>query len=148
MPGSGIAELDVLVVDDDEGDVLMITEALESSRHRHIIQIAPDGEQAVALLRRLSDNGSRLPDVILLDLNMPRMNGHQVLQVIKNDDRFRRIPVVVLTTSNAPTDIVGSYDRHANAYVTKPMTMEEFIAVVGEIDNFFGSIVELPRDTP
>jgi CheY-like chemotaxis protein len=143
MPGTSPAELHVLVVDDDQGDVLMIKEALEAAPRAHRIQVASDGEQAVSLLRSALRERSDLPDLILLDLNMPRMNGIQVLEQIKKDERLRRIPVVVLTTSQAPADIRTSYDLHANAYVTKPMKLEDFTALVGEIDNFFGRIVAL-----
>ena len=141
MPASVTRVLSILVVDDDLGDVLMIKEALEAGHRPHVIEVAQDGEQAIVLLRRMRP----LPDVILLDLNMPRMNGMQLLKVVKNDEALRRIPVVILTTSQAPTDISTSYELHANAYVTKPLSLEEFTDVVGEIDNFFGAIVSLPE---
>ena len=147
MSAAAVRELSVLVVDDDLGDVLMIKEALEAGQRLHRIEVAQDGEQAVSILRRGSGRGAPpLPDMILLDLNMPRMNGIQVLQLINNDELLRRIPEVVLTTSRAPQDILASYDLHANAYVTKPLNVEDFTDVVGEIDNFFGGVVSLPLD--
>lgn len=147
MFGAAVTELSVLVVDDDLGDVLMIKEALGAGQRRHRVEVAQDGEQAVSILRRGSGrSGAALPDVILLDLNMPRMSGIQVLQTIKSDERLRRIPVVVLTTSRAPQDILASYDLHANAYVTKPINLEDFTDVVAEIDNFFGGVVSLPHE--
>jgi len=104
-----------------------------------------DGEEALSYLRREGDFADApRPDLILLDLNLPRVDGREVLQVIKNDEDLRRIPVVVLTTSQADEDILRSYSLHANAYVTKPVDFERFIAVVRQIDEFFVSVVKLP----
>jgi CheY-like chemotaxis protein len=139
-----VKPLTVLVVDDDPGDVLMIREALEASPRRHRIEVAQDGEQAMGVLRHGVEQGS-LPDVILLDLNMPRLSGMQLLKMIKGDERWRRIPVVVLTTSRAPKDIRASYDLHANAYVTKPLSLQDFTDIVRQIDEFFGGVASLPK---
>jgi len=136
----------ILVVDDDPGDVLMIEEALADSDVDKVIDVVSDGEEAMEFLRaegRHSD--ARRPDVILLDLNMPRMDGRQVLGAVKQDEDLRTIPVVVLTTSNADTDIVGSYTLQANAYVTKPIDLDDFNDVVRRIDEFFGRVVVLPK---
>ncbi|MEU1606615.1 response regulator [Micromonospora matsumotoense] len=136
----------ILVVDDDPGDVLMIEEALADSEIAKVIDVVGDGQEAMEFLRREGRHvDARRPDVILLDLNMPRMDGRQVLGEVKRDDDLRTIPVVVLTTSNADTDIVGSYSLQANAYVTKPIDLDDFNDVVRRIDEFFGRVVVLPK---
>lgn len=139
----------VLVVDDDPGDVLMIEEALQSIAAPRAIFVVNDGEGAVAFLRRIPPyTDAPRPDVVLLDLNMPRMDGRQVLAVIKTDEQLRTIPVVVLTTSQAPADISSSYALHANAYVTKPMNLDELTSVVLKIDDFFVGTAALPSECP
>ncbi|MFI7429995.1 response regulator [Micromonospora sp. NPDC049836] len=136
----------ILVVDDDPGDVLMIEEALEDSDVEKVIDVVNDGQEAMEFLRREGRHAAaRRPDVILLDLNMPRMDGRQVLGAVKQDEDLRTIPIVVLTTSNADTDIVGSYVLQANAYVTKPIDLDDFNDVVRRIDEFFGRVVVLPK---
>ncbi|MBO4160714.1 MULTISPECIES: response regulator [Micromonospora] len=136
----------ILVVDDDPGDVLMIEEALADSEIAKVIDVVGDGQEAMEFLRREGRHvDARRPDVILLDLNMPRMDGRQVLGEVKQDDDLRTIPIVVLTTSNADTDIVGSYSLQANAYVTKPIDLDDFNDVVRRIDEFFGRVVVLPK---
>ncbi|GGM28996.1 MULTISPECIES: response regulator [Micromonospora] len=136
----------ILVVDDDPGDVLMIEEALADSDVDKVIDVVSDGQEAMEFLRREGrHSGAARPDVILLDLNMPRMDGRQVLGEVKQDEDLRTIPIVVLTTSNADTDIVGSYTLQANAYVTKPIDLDDFNDVVRRIDEFFGRVVVLPK---
>jgi CheY-like chemotaxis protein len=136
----------ILVVDDDPGDVLMIEEALEDSDVDKVIDVVNDGQEAMEFLRREGRHTeAKRPDVILLDLNMPRMDGRQVLGAVKRDEDLRTIPIVVLTTSNADTDIVGSYTLQANAYVTKPIDLDDFNDVVRRIDEFFGRVVVLPK---
>lgn len=136
----------ILVVDDDPGDVLMIEEALEDSDVEKVIDVVNDGQEAMEFLRREGRHtAAQRPDVILLDLNMPRMDGRQVLGEVKQDEDLRTIPIVVLTTSNADTDIVGSYTLQANAYVTKPIDLDDFNDVVRRIDEFFGRVVVLPK---
>ncbi|WDZ82500.1 response regulator [Micromonospora cathayae] len=136
----------ILVVDDDPGDVLMIEEALEDSDVDKIIDVVSDGQEAMEFLRQEGRHtDAKRPDVILLDLNMPRMDGRQVLGEVKSDPDLRTIPIVVLTTSNADTDIVGSYTLQANAYVTKPIDLDDFNDVVRRIDEFFGRVVVLPK---
>ncbi|MGW4502109.1 response regulator [Micromonospora sp. NPDC004336] len=138
----------ILVVDDDPGDVLMIEEALADSDVDKVIDVVSDGQEAMEFLRREGRHTeARRPDVILLDLNMPRMDGRQVLGAVKGDEDLRTIPIVVLTTSNADTDIVGSYTLQANAYVTKPIDLDDFNDVVRRIDEFFGRVVVLPKRT-
>jgi CheY-like chemotaxis protein len=136
----------ILVVDDDPGDVLMIEEALEGSDVEKTIDVVGDGEEAMEFLRRTGRHAeASRPDMILLDLNMPRMDGRQVLGEVKKDEDLRTIPVVVLTTSNADTDILSSYTLQANAYVTKPIGLDDFNEVVRRIDEFFGRVVVLPK---
>ncbi|MCI4061077.1 response regulator [Micromonospora sp. R77] len=136
----------ILVVDDDPGDVLMIEEALADSDVEKVIDVVSDGQEAMEFLRREGRHtDAHRPDVILLDLNMPRMDGRQVLGEVKQDEDLRTIPIVVLTTSNADTDIVGSYTLQANAYVTKPIDLDDFNDVVRRIDEFFGRVVVLPK---
>jgi CheY-like chemotaxis protein len=137
--------IEVLLVEDDPGDVLMTQEAFEEHKVRNTLNVVSDGVEALAYLRREGEHADApRPDLILLDLNLPRVDGREVLQVIKNDEDLRRIPVVVLTTSQADEDILRSYSLHANAYVTKPVDFERFIAVVRQIDEFFVSVVKLP----
>jgi CheY-like chemotaxis protein len=137
--------IEVLLVEDDPGDVLMTQEAFEEHKVRNKLNVVQDGEEALAYLRREGRFVEAVrPDLILLDLNLPRVDGREVLQVIKEDQDLRRIPVVVLTTSQADEDIMRSYSLHANAYVTKPVDFDSFIAVVRQIDQFFVSVVKLP----
>jgi CheY-like chemotaxis protein len=137
--------LTVLVVDDDDADTLMITEALrEAEVPPHLHRVA-DGQQALDFLRRAEGYADApRPDLVLLDLNMPRVSGHQVLEEVKTDDALKSIPIIVLTTSDTSTDIVASYGRHANAYVTKPIDLASFEAVVQLINRFYGEVAVLP----
>jgi len=136
-------------VDDDPGDVLMIEEAFESIGSPRKVFVVNDGEEAVAFLRQTGEfSDAPRPDVILLDLNMPRMDGRQVLAEVKSDVELRSIPIVVLTTSQSPADILSSYTLHANAYVTKPMNLDDLTEVVHKIDYFFARIAALPRKRP
>jgi CheY-like chemotaxis protein len=130
----------VLLVEDDPGDVVLIQEAFEHNKVRNHLHVVGDGVEAMAFLR---DSGER-PDLILLDLNLPRKDGREVLAEVKGDPELRSIPVVVLTTSKAEEDILRSYDLHANAYVTKPVDFNRFIEVVRQIDEFFVTVVKLP----
>jgi CheY-like chemotaxis protein len=144
-PVESCLPIEVLLVEDDPGDVLMTQEAFEEHKVRNKLSVVSDGEEALAYLRRQGEHAEATrPDLILLDLNLPRVDGREVLQVIKEDADLRRIPVVVLTTSQADEDILRSYSLHANAYVTKPVDFERFIAVVRQIDDFFVSVVKLP----
>jgi CheY-like chemotaxis protein len=138
--------IEVLLVEDDPGDVLMTREALVGSKLVHNLHVMDNGELAVEFLsRRGQYQDAPRPDLILLDLNLPRLDGREVLARIKGDESLRQIPVVVLTTSDAEEDVLRSYDLHANAYVTKPVEFEAFIAVVRQIDDFFLSVVRLPH---
>ena len=134
--------ISVLLVEDDPGDVVLIEEAFEHNKVRNTLKIVGDGVEAMEYLRA---DGSDRPDLVLLDLNLPRKDGREVLGEIKDDEALRSIPVVVLTTSEADEDILRSYHLHANAYVTKPVDFDQFISVVRQIDNFFVTVVKLPR---
>jgi CheY-like chemotaxis protein len=138
--------IEVLLVEDDAGDVLITREALQTSKLVHNLHVVDNGERAVEFLRRHGDYpDAPRPDLILLDLNLPRLDGREVLAQIKADQSLRQIPVVVLTTSDAEEDVLRSYDLHANAYVTKPVEFDAFIAVIRQIDDFFLSVVRLPH---
>ncbi|GAA3620621.1 response regulator [Kineosporia mesophila] len=128
----------VLLVEDDPGDVLMITEALERSGRPPVLHVAGNGHEAPDYLRRVGTHaGAVRPDLILLDLNMPRMDGREFLRRIKADPQFRAVPVVVLTTSNAEADVRGSYQGHASAFVTKPLNLDALEDVVEQISRFY-----------
>ncbi len=138
-------EVHILLVEDDPGDVLMTQEAFEYHRIRNPLHIVTDGAAALRFLRREGEHtDAPRPGLILLDLNLPRVNGREVLAEIKFDEQLRRIPVVVLTTSQAEEDIVRSYNLHANAYITKPVDFTSFMDVIRQIDNFFITLVQLP----
>lgn len=137
--------IDVLLVEDDEGDVLMTREALHEGKIVNRLHVVGDGVEALAFLRRDGEYADAArPDLVLLDLNLPRIDGREVLREIKADDRLRRIPVVVLTTSEAEEDVLRSYDLYANAYVSKPVDFSHFVTVIRQIDDFFLSVVRLP----
>ena len=137
--------IDILLVDDDEGDVLLTKKALHNGRLCNTIYVARDGVEAMDFLKHRGDfPNSPRPELILLDLNMPRKDGREVLYEIKQDPDLRTIPVVVLTTSDADQDILRSYDLHANCYVTKPVELEQFTRVVKDIRGYWFSIVKLP----
>ena len=139
--------IEVLLVEDDPGDVLMIREAFAENKLRNHLTVASDGEQASDILHRRGDySQAPRPDIVLLDLNLPRKDGRELLTEIKADADLRTIPVVILTTSAAEEDILRSYQLHANAYVTKPVDFDRFIEVVRQIDEFFLSVVKLPKN--
>jgi CheY-like chemotaxis protein len=141
----GGTPIEVLLVEDDPGDVLMTQEAFEEHKVGNRLTVVSDGAEALAYLRREGQYAEAVrPDLVLLDLNLPRRDGREVLEEIKKDTDLCQIPVVVLTTSQADEDILRSYQLHANAYVTKPVDFERFIAVVRQIDEFFVSVVKLP----
>jgi CheY-like chemotaxis protein len=138
--------VEILLVEDDPGDVLITREAIERSKVANRLSVVTNGEEALQFLQREgSFADAPRPGLILLDLNLPRLDGREVLARIKVDPDLRRIPVVVLTTSSSDEDIVRTYDLHANAYVTKPVDFDQFMSVVRQIDEFFVSIVSLPR---
>jgi two-component system response regulator len=140
------AGIEVLLVEDDPGDVLMTREAFEEHKVANRLWVVADGVSALEFLRKEGEHAEApTPDLVLLDLNLPRMDGREVLAAVKEDPRLRHIPVVVLTTSEAEEDVLRSYSLHANAYVTKPVDFDRFIEVVRQIDDFFVTVVRLPR---
>jgi CheY-like chemotaxis protein len=145
MTDQPVRPIEVLLVEDDEGDVLMTREALAEGKVLNHLNVVNDGVEAVAYLRQTGDySDAARPDLVLLDLNLPKKDGRQVLEEIKADENLRRIPVIVLTTSGADEDILRSYNLHANAYVTKPVDFDRFVDVIRQIDDFFISVVRLP----
>ena len=139
-------QIHILLVDDNEGDILLTREALEEARIINKISIANDGMEAVSFLRKTPPfAGVDMPDLILLDINLPKMDGTEVLSIIKSDPDLKRIPVIMLTTSSSEKDILASYDNYANCYITKPVDLDRFMDVVRTIEDFWISIVKLPN---
>jgi two-component system, chemotaxis family, response regulator Rcp1 len=146
MPLTRAQPIEILLVEDNPGDVRLTVEALKEGKVQNKLHVARDGAEALDFLfrRGVHANATR-PDIILLDLNLPKKDGREVLDEIKKDPKLRRIPVVVLTTSSAEEDILKSYDLHVNCYITKPVDMDRFIEVVKAIDNFWFTVVQLPE---
>ena len=137
----------ILLVEDNPGDVRLLLEAFKEGKLHNRLHIVQDGEEAMAFLRRQGPYAEAVrPDLILLDLNLPKKDGREVLAEIKQDQELHRIPVVVLTTSKAEQDILKVYDLHANCYITKPVDLDQFLRVVRAIEEFWLEIVKLPRD--
>ena len=138
--------IEILLVEDNPGDARLTIEAMREAKVRNRMHVVEDGVEAMAFLRRQGRYGEApRPDLILLDLNMPRKDGREVLAEVKADPDLKRIPVVILTTSRAEEDVLRAYDLHANCYVTKPVDFEQFMRVVREIDEFWVKVVTLPR---
>ncbi|MGB5079928.1 MAG: response regulator [Burkholderiales bacterium] len=141
--------VEILLVEDNPGDVRLTKEALKEGKVYSNLHWAKDGVEALEFLRRQGKHASASrPDIILLDLNLPKKDGREVLAIIKSDDQLKQIPVVVLTTSKAEEDVLRSYELHANCYVTKPVDLEQFIRVVKSIDRFWLTVVTLPPAKP
>jgi two-component system, chemotaxis family, response regulator Rcp1 len=137
--------IDILLIDDSMGDVELITEVLQDSKVKNNLHVVNDGVQAMEFLKQIGKYKKAIrPDLIFLDLNMPRKDGREVLKEIKSDKTLRQIPVVIMTTSEDEQDISNSYDLQANCYVTKPLDFEQFIKVVRSIENFWFTVVQLP----
>ncbi|MBK5275167.1 MAG: response regulator [Desulfuromonadales bacterium] len=140
-----VKPIDILLVEDNPGDADLAREALDGSKINNRLHVVDDGEKAMAFLRRVGPYADMpRPELILLDLNLPRKDGRQVLAEIKSDDSLKRIPVVILTTSRAEEDVLKSYDLHANCFITKPIDLNQFLHVVRSIEEFWLSIVVLP----
>ena len=138
--------IEILLVEDNPGDARLAAEALKENKVRNNLYHVKDGVEAMDFLHRRGDyDGVPMPDLILLDLNLPRKDGREVLEEIKEDSALRSIPVVILTTSSAERDLVQTYDLHANAYVIKPIDLDQFIEVVRAIESFWFTIVKLPQ---
>jgi CheY-like chemotaxis protein len=146
MVGMTGRPVEILLVEDNPGDVRLTIEALREGKVRNHLSVAEDGEEALAFLRREGSYAhAPRPDLILLDLNLPRKDGREVLAEIKADPRLKTIPVVILTTSQADQDVARSYELNANCYVTKPVDLEQFIGVVQSIEDFWLTVVTLPE---
>jgi chemotaxis family two-component system response regulator Rcp1 len=141
-----IHAVDVLLVEDNPGDVRLTREALKEARIAVNLSVANDGLEAMKMLRQEAPYANQpLPDLVLLDLNMPRMDGREVLRQIKTDENLKRIPVVILTTSAAEKDILQAYGLHANCYITKPVELDQFMEIIKSIEGFWLTVVKLPK---
>lgn len=140
-----LQRIEILLVEDNPGDVRLTQEALKEGKVFNNLNVVMDGVEALAYLRREGKYAdAQLPDIVLLDLNLPKMDGREVLAAIKADEDLKRIPVVVLTTSKADEDVLRVYDLHANCYITKPVDLEQFLGVVKSIKDFWFTVVKLP----
>lgn len=133
-------EIKILLVEDNEGDILLTREAFQEAKIRNEILVAMDGQEALKMLH----SGEFLPDLILLDINLPKLDGLELLAIIKKDDSLKSIPVIMLTTSSAGYDISNAYANHANCFITKPVDLDRFMEVIKAIEQFWISIVRLP----
>ena len=141
-------EIHILLVEDNEGDIVLTQEALDEGKIKNTVSVVRDGWEAIQYLEKNEGyEDARNPDLILLDINLPKMNGHKVLKHIKSHDDLKHIPVIMLTTSSDDVDIIKSYQNHSNCYITKPVDINRFIEVISTIENFWISIVQLPPKT-
>ncbi len=137
---------DILLVEDNKGDVRLLQEAFKDGKIVVNLHVAGDGVEALAFLRREGKHkNAPRPDMILLDLNLPKKDGREVLSEVKNDAKLKSIPIVVLTTSSSGEDILKSYDSYANCYITKPVDMDQFVSVIKSLENFWLTLVKLPK---
>jgi CheY-like chemotaxis protein len=138
-------EIHILLVEDNEGDIILTTEALEEGKIINKVSVVKDGKQAIDFLNKKEPfEKATQPNLILLDINLPKKNGHEVLQYIKGSKSFRQIPIIMLTTSSSEKDITEAYNHYANCFITKPVDVNEFMQAVAKIENFWISIVQLP----
>ena len=139
-------EIQILLVEDNEGDILLTLEAFKEIKVKNTIAVVKDGEEAIDFLKREGQYANRvLPHLILLDINMPKINGIEVLEFIKKDEKLKMIPVVMLTTSSSETDIAECYEKSANCFITKPLDFGKFLNVVEAIETFWFSVAQLPK---
>ena len=144
---SDMRPINILLIEDNEGDVFLTKKAFEKAKVRNAFKVAPDGEIALEMLREQKDGKYVYrPDLILLDINLPKKDGRQVLSELKTDENLQRIPVIILTSSSAEKDVLSSYDLHANSYIIKPVNFDNMVEVVATIENFWFNIVTLPAD--
>lgn len=140
--------VNILLVEDNEGDILLTKEAFEDAKIHVNLSVVQDGREAIDFLNKQGKHtNAALPDLLLLDVNLPKKNGHEVLKYIKGNDFFRHIPVIMLTTSSSPSDINLSYNNYANCFITKPVDANDFLSVIASIESFWITIVKLPVNT-
>lgn len=141
-----LKEVRILLVEDNEGDIVLTMEALKEAKIRNEIDVVKDGEAALQFLRKAGVyTEASTPDLIFLDINLPKIDGMEILSIIKNDEQLKVIPVIMLTTSDAERDIMKSYYNHANCYITKPVDLDKFMSIIQTIKNFWINIVKLPK---
>lgn len=137
----------ILLVEDNEGDIFLITEALEEGKIVNKISVSKDGKEAIDFLEKKGKyKNEETPDLILLDVNLPKKNGHEVLEYIKTSENLKQIPVIMLTTSSSDKDVLLSYKNHANCFITKPLDVNNFLTIVSSIESFWINIVKLPKN--
>jgi len=137
----------ILLVEDNEGDIFLITEALEEGKIVNKINVTKDGKEAIDFLEKKGKyKNEETPDLILLDVNLPKKNGHEVLEYIKTSENLKQIPVIMLTTSSSDKDVLLSYKNHANCFITKPLDVNNFLTIVSSIESFWINIVKLPKN--
>ena len=137
----------ILLVEDNEGDIFLITEALEEGKIVNKISVLKDGKEAIDFLEKQGKyKNEETPDLILLDINLPKKNGHEVLEYIKTSENLKQIPVIMLTTSSSDKDVLLSYKNHANCFITKPLDVNNFLTIVSSIESFWINIVKLPKN--
>lgn len=143
-----MTQIHILLVEDNEGDILLTQEAFEEAKILTRLSVVRDGKEAMDFLNKQGKHtNAEMPDMVLLDVNLPKKNGHEVLKYIKGSDGLKHMPVIMLTTSSSPKDINLSYNNYANCFITKPVDVNEFIGVIATIENFWISIVKLPTTT-
>jgi CheY-like chemotaxis protein len=135
--------IDILLIENNEGDIVLTTEALEDSKIINKVNVLRDGEAAIGFFEGLTGN-DKYPDLVLLDINLPKISGHEVLVYIKTHARFKSIPVIMLTTSSSDKDIQSSYKNYVNCYITKPIDVSDFMQAIGKIEDFWINIVSMP----
>lgn len=142
-----ISPINILLVEDNEGDILLTTEALEEGKIPKSLNVIRDGASMLTYLKDVAEKSpSELPDLILLDINLPKKNGHEVLMEVKSNSSLKHIPIIVLTTSSSESDILKCYQEHANCYLIKPMEVSDFLKVVEKIEDFWLSIAQIPKN--
>jgi CheY-like chemotaxis protein len=143
-----VKPIHILLAEDSEGDILLTTEALQEGRILNTLSVVTDGHEAICFLEKSGKYADvERPDLILLDVNMPKKNGHEVLHFIKHDDRFKTIPVIMLTTSSSEKDVYQSYFNYVNCYIVKPMEVDKFLKVISTIEDFWLQITRLPSSS-
>lgn len=137
-------EINILLIEDNEGDIILTTEAFEESKVPNKIEVIKDGESAICFFESIPST-ENLPDIVLLDINLPRKNGHEVLHYLKSSNRFKQIPVIILTTSSSEKDVVKAYQSYANSFITKPIDIDKFYSTIQKIEDFWLDFVRLPN---